>query len=80
MHMSAAVSTPTVGLFGPSPPARYGPWGDHCIVVESSESYRELVGAPSFDHRSSENLMAGLSVEAVYEAARAIYRNVGKDC
>ena len=68
MHMAAAVKTPTVGLFGPSPASRYAPWGAHCVAVESSESYTDLVNAPSFDHRATENLMAGLSVDAVEQA------------
>lgn len=70
MHMAAAIGTPTVGLFGPSPAVRYGPWGDHCVAVESSESYGELVGMPDFDHRAPKNLMGGLSIHAVEQAAQ----------
>lgn len=28
MHLAVAAGTPTVHLFGPSDPRRYGPWGD----------------------------------------------------
>jgi ADP-heptose:LPS heptosyltransferase len=79
MHMAAAVRTPTIGLFGPSPAVRYGPWGNHCTVIESSESYAELVGAPSFDHLSTENLMKGLSVEAVEQAVQDLCLEIARD-
>ena len=65
MHLAAAADTPTVGLFGPSPPARYGPWGDHCAVASSGVSYEEIVGAAGFDHRKTDNLMQSLSVNEV---------------
>jgi heptosyltransferase III len=65
MHLAAAAGTPTVGLFGPSPPARYGPWGDHCAVASSGVSYDDLVGAADFDHRKTDNLMRSLSVDEV---------------
>ena len=79
MHMAAAVRTPTVGLFGPSPALRYGPWGKHCTAVESSESYVNLVGGASFDHRSTENLMTGLSVERVVQAAHDLCAKIARD-
>jgi heptosyltransferase III len=79
MHMAAAVGTPTIGLFGPSPAVRYGPWGKHCTAVESSISYAELVGVPSFDHRSTKNLMTGLSVEAVEQAAHDLCAKIARD-
>lgn len=78
MHMAAAVKTPTIGLFGPSPAVRYGPWGNHCTAIESSESYAELVGGLSFDHRSTENLMTGLSVEAVEQAAHDLCAEIAR--
>jgi ADP-heptose:LPS heptosyltransferase len=28
LHLAVAVGTPSVHLFGPSDPVRYGPWGD----------------------------------------------------
>ncbi|MBI5444690.1 MAG: glycosyltransferase family 9 protein [Deltaproteobacteria bacterium] len=33
MHLAAAVGTPCVAVFGPTDPARFGPWGPgHCAV------------------------------------------------
>lgn len=74
MHLAAAAGTPTVGLFGPSPPARYAPWGDHCAVASSDVSYESLVGAPDFDHRRTDNLMRSLTVEAVERIAVSLWR------
>jgi ADP-heptose:LPS heptosyltransferase len=79
MHMAAAMGTPTVGLFGPSPAVRYGPWGDHCVAVESTTSYADLVGAPDFDYRATENLMGGLSVDAVEQAAQNLWTQMTCD-
>lgn len=76
MHVAAATGTPTLGLFGPSPEKRYGPWGAHCGIVRTPESYRELVDAPDFDHRSHESLMGNLTVDAAYEGLAQLYGRV----
>ena len=34
MHLAAASGAPTVGLFGPTPPARYRPWGERTLLVQ----------------------------------------------
>lgn len=33
LHLAAAVGTPVVGIYGPSNPARNGPWSPHDVVV-----------------------------------------------
>ena len=76
MHVAAAAGTPTLGLFGPSPERRYGPWGAHCAVVRTAESYEELCHAPDFDHLSQETLMGSLSVDMAYEGLAKLYANV----
>lgn len=77
MHTSAAVGTPTLGLFGPSPEQRYGPWGTHCAYVRTPESYAELTGGPDFSVDTRDCLMASLTVEAVVEAAESLWQRVG---
>jgi ADP-heptose:LPS heptosyltransferase len=73
MHMAAASGAPTLGLFGPSPHWRYGPWGPRAAVVRTRESFEALVSEnPSFDYRRGESLMGGLTVDAVVEAAEAL--------
>lgn len=37
MHLAAAVQTPVVALFGPTDPARNGPYGDHHTVLTVQE-------------------------------------------
>jgi heptosyltransferase-3 len=68
MHMAAALDIPTVGLFGPSPPERYRPWGTKARAVSGTISYADLVNDPDFDHRADNNLMMGLGVGPVFEA------------
>ena len=68
MHMSAALGVPTVGLFGPSMPEHYGPWGPHARSVRSDVSFKDLVQTPQFDHRKTDNLMQGLSSKKVLKA------------
>lgn len=76
MHIAAATGTPTLGLFGPSPETRYGPWGGHCASVRTDEGFLDLVTAPDFDHLSQKSLMTGLSVDKAYEALANLYTSV----
>jgi heptosyltransferase III len=73
MHIAAASGTPTLGLFGPSLPSRYAPWGRHCAVVESAQSRAEMF-PPGFDHRTTGSLMDGLEVATAEVAARRLWR------
>ena len=36
MHIAAAVKTPVIGIFGPTDPKIYAPYGEDCFVVKSS--------------------------------------------
>ncbi|MCZ6765010.1 MAG: glycosyltransferase family 9 protein [Alphaproteobacteria bacterium] len=74
MHMAAAAGTPTLGLFGPSRPERYAPWGAHTSFVRTKLSIEELFGAPGFDHRTAGTLMDSLDVGQVVEAAGTLWR------
>ena len=76
MHVAAAAGTPTLGLFGPSPERRYGPWGARCAVVRTIESYEALCTAPDFDHLSQKTLMGSLTVDMAYEGLAKLYANV----
>jgi lipopolysaccharide heptosyltransferase I len=38
LHIAMAVGTPVVGLFGPTDPARNGPWSAHDVVVSRAET------------------------------------------
>jgi heptosyltransferase-3 len=75
MHIAAASSTPTLGLFGPSPAAQYAPWGPLTSWVCSADP-REAMFGLGFDHRTTGTLMDGLSVDAAEAAARRLWRSV----
>lgn len=76
MHMAAAASVPTLGLFGPSPPSEYAPWGPRTAVAAADLSYETLVGAADFDFRSQATLMDSLSVDKAEAVARALWQRV----
>jgi len=72
MHLAAAAGIPTLGLFGPSKPEHYAPWGPRAAYITTEKSYDELVGAPGYDHRTTGTLMESLSVDAAIAAAEAL--------
>ncbi len=65
MHCAAAGGVPTFGLFGPSYPHIYAPWGDHCAYVRTLESFDELIAYEGYTPQTAPCLMESLSVEAV---------------
>jgi heptosyltransferase-3 len=73
MHLAAATRVPTLGLFGPSKEEHYGPWGKHCAIVRTKQSY-DTIFPPGFDHLTSDTLMDGLSVAAVTQAATDLWQ------
>jgi lipopolysaccharide heptosyltransferase III len=75
MHIAAAIGTPTLGLFGPSPVAQYAPWGRSAAWVRSAEPPDAMFG-PGFNHRTTGTLMDGLSVDAVEASARRLWYSV----
>ena len=65
LHLAAAVGTPCVGLFGPVPAARNGPYGTMHQVVEPPASLR-----PEWNNRKTDmHSMAGIDVDRVVAAA-----------
>lgn len=72
MHISAAVGTPTIGLFGPTDNQVYGPWskvpGTH-KVVRTPESRAKLMRRRDFSFKSRDVCyMHSLAVEKVWHA------------
>lgn len=72
MHCAAAAGTPVLGLFGPSRPAVYRPWGKRAAYVATPESMEELTGYDGYDSKRCGCLMESLGVDAV---AAAIKKN-----
>lgn len=75
MHIAAAIGTPTLGLFGPSPIEKYAPWGP-CAAVVRTEDPPETMFGPGFDHVTTDTLMDSLSVDAAEAAAHELWRRV----
>ena len=75
MHIAAASGAATLGLFGPSPSDQYAPWGQHAALVRSTDQPDAMFG-PGFDHRTTDTLMDGLSVDAAEAAACRLWRSV----
>jgi heptosyltransferase I len=41
LHLASALGIPVVGLYGPTDPARNGPWGTRAIVLRHGSSHRD---------------------------------------
>ena len=84
MHLSAAVGTPTIGLFGPSDEQVYGPWdcrGERQITIRSSLSPGQTQALPGFSYKSRDQCyMHDLSVDQVWSTLRKTWvKAVNKD-
>jgi lipopolysaccharide export system permease protein len=75
MHMAAAGGVPTLGLFGPTSPVHYGPWGPRTAVAQAPVPYEVLRAQyrASGDVKTG-SLLGSLTPEAVESAARALLR------
>jgi len=69
MHTAAACGVPTFGLFGPSWPHLYRPWGDHTDYISTPEDYAQLTAFEGYaPEKQKTSLMTSLKVEDVKEA------------
>jgi len=72
MHLASALKIPVVAIFGPTNPARNGPFGTRSIVLRSASSLT--------DHSRRDEPEQGLleiTPEEVVSAARNLLRNIG---
>ncbi|MFM7183461.1 MAG: glycosyltransferase family 9 protein [Planctomycetota bacterium] len=68
LHLAAAVGTPCVGLFGPVPGSRNGPYGRGHVCVEPAAPLR-----PAWQDRKTDRLaMLAIDVDSVVAAARGL--------
>ena len=68
LHLASAFGVPVVGIFGPTDPARNGPFGDGDIVV-----WKDVPCGPCYKHRCpgyGTVCMTSIGVENVLEAVR----------
>lgn len=68
LHLAAAVGTPCVGMMGPVPASRNGPYGAGHESVEPPAAFRP----PWEDRKSDTGAMAAIDVESVLAAAGRI--------
>src|SRR5207249_4774729 len=68
MHMAAALRVPVIGLFGPSDPAIWGPWGDGHRTFYKGMDCRACFHPDCF--RGEQNCMRQIMVEEVWRAVR----------
>lgn len=76
MHCAAAAGVPTVGLFGPSYPHLYSPWGAHTAYISTPESYDELIDYEGYaPEKVTESLMGSLTLEAALLTCEEFWRS-----
>ncbi|MAQ71197.1 MAG: glycosyltransferase 9 family protein [Alphaproteobacteria bacterium] len=69
MHSAAAAGVSTLGVFGPSYPHLYAPWGPHTCHVQTPQSFDELTDYDGYSPQTlTKTLMGGLTVEAAKKA------------
>jgi predicted lipopolysaccharide heptosyltransferase III len=66
MHMAAALHVPVIGLFGPSDPAIWGPWGDGHRTFYKGLDCRACFHPDCF--RGEQNCMRLITLQEVWEA------------
>lgn len=70
MHCAAAAGVKTFGLFGPSFPHIYRPWGKNAAYVSTPESFEQLIDFDEYDTKTCGCLMTTLSVDMVKKAIK----------
>lgn len=74
MHAAAATSVPTIGVFGPSYPHLYAPWGDHTAYGQTPETFDQLIDFDGYSAKTlTHSLMTSLSVEEVQRVITDFY-------
>ncbi|MBI1301865.1 MAG: glycosyltransferase family 9 protein [Alphaproteobacteria bacterium] len=65
MHCAAAVGVQTIGLFGPSYPSLYRPWGKEASYVSTPETFDELIDYDAYRAQTAPCLMESLAIDTV---------------
>jgi heptosyltransferase-1 len=74
LHLAAALRVPVVAIYGPTDPARNGPYGTRSIVLRSVESVTSHARRAEADEG-----MLGIGSEAVAAAANGLLRGDLRD-
>lgn len=75
LHLAAALDTPVVALFGPTDPARNGPYGARAIVLRNPSSQTD-----HSRHATTEEGLRAITTDEVLQAAlRQLHDHAAKD-
>ncbi|WP_428387399.1 glycosyltransferase family 9 protein [Mucisphaera sp.] len=72
LHLAVGLLRPVVGIFGPTDPARVGPYGHQMAVVQPSEARRPGFRFDYRQHRDDPSLIAQVAVEAVWSTLERV--------
>src|SRR5579864_4105593 len=70
LHLAAAIGIPVVGLFGPTDPARTGPFGTRAVALRHPESKTTFS-----HHKHPDEGLLKITVDEVVSAARHLLRS-----
>lgn len=76
MHCAAAAGVPTFGVFGPSYPHIYRPWGDNAAYASTPESFDALIDYDGYSAQTAGCLMTSLSVDMVKTAIEKSWSHI----
>lgn len=74
MHIAAAMGIPTVGLFGPNVPERFGPYGQHCVSLRKDSGLPCILPFRAQFPECNHEHMKNLKVEDVIEASKDLVK------
>jgi heptosyltransferase-1 len=73
LHLAAALRVPMVAIYGPTDPARNGPYGTHSIVLRSAES----ITSHARRAKADEGLLSIMSEDVIAAATRLLKSEIG---
>ena len=77
MHAAAAAGVPTLGLFGPSYPHLYAPYGDHCAIAQTPETFDQLIDFEGYSAKTlDKTLMDTLQTSQVIDIIKNNFKGV----
>ncbi len=76
MHCAAAAQIPTLGLFGPSFPHIYSPYGDNAAYAGTKETFDELIDYDGYSASSAPCLMTSLTTQSVIQKMEELWASV----
>ena len=65
-NAAAAANVPTIGVFGPSYPNIYSPWGNHTAYAQTPETFDQLIDFEGYNPKTlDKTLMNSLKTDQV---------------